>query len=689
MDSLYGGKPGAAFVIKASFPSIADMAAAFKQGPDYKDVWYGEHCIIDTPNKNDIDNGKIYQRGADFSSVDGNAIYVGQIVGPQSGTPYYSIKSIADIESIVETDLDTSVYEQRAYPYLDGDAEKVWIDDSNDGVDKDIATLSLSAAGETPSLVSGKDQDDIKYTWVNISKPHSDGYPTWTYVGFQIPYTVVEFTATSISPYNGDGSYAPQPTVDENDASLGHPFWYSYNLGLPKGVKGDTFRNIRVIALSEEHRGKIYQMQDFVVKSDGTVQVGTPSYSIPTDVNTVERKIYTVDFYFYDAEQNPASYQIYIGEYNQADGVELLDDGTLTFSFTYDDDKVFDKKLKWIESMSLSIDGKLVVEYNNGSSDYTTTISWIDNIVIDDANGDIKVHWCDKPEEEYTVLSSKLKLITDAYITSDGVITFQTNIQGDNITVLDAESHNAFKLKYPVDITLSDDADIEGDKRIRVDWNGSNGSVYIGDNINYIVDMRVNPSNWHLLVLFNDPKHRVNLTDASAAGIGNSNEIVVNGKTWVRRVATIDGIVTEANKDSVFWLDLGAIKDQSGVLIGGNVSLSTIQGTNPDIPTTDEIVQYLNSNYPTGRTDSKIITVGDNSSSVGKSFFAFDYNSKSWYYLGAISDISARSAALVSSNAAQSEYSDVVPRGLVFKTADKEYSVAPTKFWSLTSASAG
>lgn len=672
MDSLYGGKPGAAFVIKTSFPSIADMVEAFRQGPDYKDVWYGEHCIIDTPNKNDADNGKIYQRGANFSEANGNAIYIGQIVGPQSGTPYYSIKPMSEIKSMLNVDLDTDLYEQRAYPYFDNGDEKVWVDDSNSNIDKDLAILSLSLAaedGEEPSLVSGKEQDDIKYTWVNVSKPHANGYPTWTYVGFQIPYTVVEMTAESISPYDS-------PTVEENVESKEHPFWYSYNLGIPKGVKGDTLRNIRVITLSEYYEGKIYRIEDFVVNNDGTVSVGTPSYTF--DGN--ERQVYVVDFLVYDNEQNPTAYTIYIGEYNQVSEINLSDNGTLKFSFTYDDDVEFSNKVKWIDNISLDNSGKLIVAYNNGSEDYTATLSWVDNIEINETSGEIKAHWCDGHE---TLLDSKLKLVKEAYITSDGVITFTTNVADENITVLNADTHEAFKLTYPTNITLTDDTSIDGDKRIRVDWNGDNGAVYIGDSINYIVDMYVNPSNWHLLVLFNDPSHRITLSEASGAGIGDGNEVVVDGKTWVRRVKDIDGIITPANRNSVFWLDLGAIKDQSGILIGGNVSLSSIQGTSTSIPTIDEIVSYLNGQYPTGRTDSKIITVGNNDGSVNKSFFAFDYNNQSWYYLGAISDISSRSAALLNPAYVDADYSDVIPRGVVLISVERDYSEKPTRFWNV------
>ena len=64
--SFYGGRRGASFIIAARFNSEAEMIAAFKQGGNYTAVNYDEFVIIDTPNKNDKDNGKIYRRGYNY-----------------------------------------------------------------------------------------------------------------------------------------------------------------------------------------------------------------------------------------------------------------------------------------------------------------------------------------------------------------------------------------------------------------------------------------------------------------------------------------------------------------------------------------------------------------------------------------------------------------------------------------------
>ena len=43
MDSLYGGKQGVSFVIKASFESVEKMKNAFARGGNYTDVWWNEY----------------------------------------------------------------------------------------------------------------------------------------------------------------------------------------------------------------------------------------------------------------------------------------------------------------------------------------------------------------------------------------------------------------------------------------------------------------------------------------------------------------------------------------------------------------------------------------------------------------------------------------------------------------------
>ena len=80
------------------------------------------------------------------------------------------------------------------------------------------------------------------------------------------------------------------------------------------------------------------------------------------------------------------------------------------------------------------------------------------------------------------------------------------------------------------------------------------------------------------------------------------------------------------------WVDLGSIKDDSGVLVGLNiVPTETLL-----ITEIEDAIKYLNKKYPNGLIDKKyygkIVTVGKKNEN--KKFYAFDYDTNSWYYLG-------------------------------------------------------
>ena len=68
MDSLYGGHAGISFVLRGRYDSVNAMVTAFKGGSNYNTIAYGEYVIIDTKNKNHIDNGKVYRRGYDYQN---------------------------------------------------------------------------------------------------------------------------------------------------------------------------------------------------------------------------------------------------------------------------------------------------------------------------------------------------------------------------------------------------------------------------------------------------------------------------------------------------------------------------------------------------------------------------------------------------------------------------------------------
>lgn len=108
MYSFYGGRPGNSFTIVASFPNVQAMVEQFKQGPNYTEVHYDEHVIINTEDKNNPTNGQIYRRGYDYNNDMGGAELIGTIVGPAGKAPlltmgdYDTINGMQGTEGLVD-----------------------------------------------------------------------------------------------------------------------------------------------------------------------------------------------------------------------------------------------------------------------------------------------------------------------------------------------------------------------------------------------------------------------------------------------------------------------------------------------------------------------------------------------------------------------------------------------------------
>ena len=736
MDSFYGGKSSLSFVLKGRFDSITDMVQAFKRGDSYRDVWYNEFCIIDTPNKNDVDNGKIYQRGLDYTNNMGGSLYKGQIVGPMSGTPFMQMNTIQEVKnrSIKSIPEDW----ERVYPTgYDTDDKghvigyKTTLDAGEEN--KPIATFPFSKAHDT-SLVPGKDEDgtfvdEITWTWCNIRMPDGNK-SSWYYVGFTIPYMVVEYDTHAVSQYNSAGNYQADTTTVERTDDRTHPFFTSWDFGIPKGIKGDAIRNLRVITPTSGDT--IYAPSAITVDTEtGLVSLGAAGYAGQAEDIAAGRKILVFDMYYYDGQINPDPVMIYVGDFNKIDNITLADDGTLTVDFSHDNNTVFSRKIKWITSTTLSPDtGVFIVNYNNGDPAFTATLDWIKSITLDD-DGTIHYHhtannvdethnnvikwvtsvelnpttglftmnfnygspltrqldWIDDiyidedtgkitlhhvnaaiGEDGEVTLPAKLKLITSAEVSSNGVVTLYTNT-GNSIKLKQQGSDEDYHIKIIENVLLN--TALTDDKRIQVKYNTERTNTYIGDPINYVYDMVVRPEDFHLLVLFNDPTHRVTASDL------NDNGKDKNGVTWVQGVTGSDGIQTG---NGIYWRDYGTIKDQAGVLIGFNL-------TQADIGEGNDILNYLNEHYPNGLTEGatkqKIVTFSP-TIDASKDFYAFDYNSYTWFYLGTISDTGSRDVMLrTQGQVSSTDLRNLNTNGLLFKiipTSGLKTNAIP-EFW--------
>lgn len=730
LDSLYGGHQGVSFIIKDSFESIEEAVAACKLGPQYTRCWYGENIIISTPNLNDEDNGKVFNRGLDYTNDMGGLVFIAQIVGPAGGTPIFEMGTLQETKYKSTMPIEDTDYRKYPIGYDTNDSGEIIGYKLNTSANEPIATFPFSQAHHT-SLVPGKTaegtyNDEILWTWVNVRKANQTA-DSMFYVGFQIPYLVTEYLSHMVSPYDTSGNLSKNPTTATRVDDASHPFYSSWDIGVPKGIKGDTMRALRVITPTAENRNNIYAPSAITVNSaTGAVTIGNAGYDGLDDDITNARKILVYDFYYFDNQLNPNPVLVYLGDFNKIDNISLADDGTLTIDYSHDDNTVFSRKIKWITDTVLSPDsGVFTVTYNNGDPAFTTTLDWIkqinldsdgtihfihtkdnrdesysnkikwvtsvdlntsngtftmnfnygsplvrildyvDSVIFNEENGEITVHHVNSGNQ---VMSSKMKLITSAEASTDGVVTFHTNT-GESFNIKRVGSEENFQIRTVENVRLN--TRLADDKHIQIKYNNANEYTNIGDPINYIQDMVVRESDFHLLVLYNDPEHR-----STGAGLDDEG-VDAEGNSWVNNVVGSDGVNTGA---SIYWRDYGTIKDQSGVLIGMDIS-------NEEVGDQD-ILDYLNATYPNGLTEGatrqKIVTYSPDGSG-SREFYAFDYNSYTWYFLGTIADSGMRDAKLVTVGSfTNADLTSVNPDGLVFKVvnATNLKTTAIPDFWS-------
>lgn len=284
MDSFYGGKQGISFVIRERFKCIGTVKdniglteeekrekmsmLGFFADSNYKDVWYGEYCIIDTPNKNDPDNGKVFRRTLNDplnpdSKLNGLAEYIGQLVGPSSGIPIIKFGSLSSIESkfdslgnegFPKTDIvyyqDTEGKWNTEYPTDDTEKQNLLIQSSStDGITGNIVFKSGREYGlettETPALKYNY------YTLQTYDANTKSSEKAEMQMGLEIPYVDFDFSKIiGIDPLQSPS--VRETTDDSEERTDSNKFYRTYELSIPSGFPGGTIRNLREIDFPPE-----------------------------------------------------------------------------------------------------------------------------------------------------------------------------------------------------------------------------------------------------------------------------------------------------------------------------------------------------------------------------------------------------------------------------------------------------
>lgn len=392
MESFYGGRQGASFVIKDKFkyisnedpayiadlaaykdykekleayeedpknvkkpvevaePTESDIMATCLAKPNYTQTWYNEYCIIDTTNKNNPHNGKIYRRTIDTTEdkLLNNyqcAEYVGTIVGPSSGAamlkPQSGLIKFSDIRAELENKWDglgvantenkpvlyDPSFSSESNQQLSQWPENVSLEIYEAEIEKGLVhgltegaltkTLQLNADGvpefKNELKKSSEDMpepvvDNIKYNWFNVRKntEGNDGVvESWCYIGFEIPAT--SFTVEALHSTPGT-----QPKVYENDISKTHPFWYDLHFEIPGGLRGVSVEEIFTNDNGKETKAEatsVAQSQIYAIQADATLTEEQKTTKINEINSTLEEFLSSLpessiyDFEAYSFEQ--------------------------------------------------------------------------------------------------------------------------------------------------------------------------------------------------------------------------------------------------------------------------------------------------------------------------------------------------------------------------------------------------
>ena len=502
-NSFYGGRRGASFVIVKNYKVISPddnriddmikidleldesstitetqreewlldncMIYCFKQGGGYKTVNYDEYVLIDTTNKNDKDNGKIYRRGYEYNNDMGGAVYIGQIVGPAGMAPHVEMTTIEKVNELASE-------------------ENLTITDING---EHLYRKSEGEYAPTENLIPGQYYDEegieqfndsIKFAACSVRDENS--HLTTAYIGFIIPYLVSQYTAKSVSPYyhRTDAENQEMENWDEigetsdfdNDKlivrtdDLSHPFFSRWNISVPKGKQGDTLKNFRITTVEAED-SKDIKLQNYEGMDDDR--------NI-TDVN--KRQILVYDYYTYGRDAGGDPVALYLGDYNMIDNFQLNEDGTVTIDYSHDDEDVYPNLFKWVKQIQLNPDtGLFQIDFNyetepDGKIDidgtdisgqpthYEMYLQWVKDILVDEY-GTITFDYTSKDNVVYKNHMKWIKTVSLNTDTGLFEVEFNYDKTRDGEDLAKEDTKYSTYLRYVKNIRIDEDGTIHFD----------------------------------------------------------------------------------------------------------------------------------------------------------------------------------------------------------------------------------
>lgn len=509
MYSFYGGRPGNSFIIITTFQSIDDMIDAFSQGPTYTDVHFDEHVLINTENKNDPDNGKIFRRGYNYKDELGGAVQIGQIVGPAGPAPSLSL---GDYETIKDDTEDSTTSSER--------------------INEKEGSYNINS-----SLVPGYDKQHNKYNdeikWISYSIRTIDNGECQAYIGFKIPYLVMDWQAKSISAYE-------TPTIEEKkeQGQPEHPFYKKWELGIPEGKNGTSLSNLRI---------KEYNRDDDrdLKTADGQSYEGTEE----------GKHIIIYDQTSYDTEI-PIITQKYLGNYNIIQSISH-ENGKLLIRCT-DNDSPQEFPINEIESIKLDNTGQFSIKYFNKDWE-TSALKWVKDVDFDKENGTLIFKYANS---EDGTKSCPINWIESAEIKS--LDENRQFLYLNWVNPIDGDSTNS-KMQQLSDFKWIKTLNLTADGYLQVTYNNNDSKKLNPNNpITWVESIGVNDSGGLQCILNNN----------------NTYDITTkNGLKWIRSISINENGILTINYNNgesqildtpIKWIDSVNLSENGNLIINYN-----------------------------------------------------------------------------------------------------------------------
>ena len=430
-NSFYGGRRGTSFVIVKNYLDIPQMVNAFSQGNDCTEVNFEEYVIINNPNKNHPDNGKIFRRGYDFNSnrtISGyvfyanadstkapiilssevdyrdklenkehysfewreniqahGAEYVGTIIGPAGKAPLLTLGSYEQVQNKSQTGFEQR--RSRGHYSPVGDTQSVKEEEQSLADWEQSSEESIN----TISLIPGKDENGFhdSIEWYCVSVRNDDyGDDTQAYIGFKFPYLVTQMQTQQVSPYDRNGNIADMSDIARVEDDLSeHPYYNKWHLKIPKGVPGDALRNLRITTFNE-----------YSGNATNSDEKGPLYYCVKDSGETIKQKL----IYFDEHNEGHFNRQFFEEKYGTdivSEGITLIEllnkltDKAILVYEKYNFDNKQNGEVEYyylgdyneIESISLSRDGRLICTLTHDGEEILNTdrIKWIASIGLD------------------------------------------------------------------------------------------------------------------------------------------------------------------------------------------------------------------------------------------------------------------------------------------------------------------